>query len=466
VENRIESDKPIIEPVYSQASPNEPIELANEPVQFMHKGENYVRTAKVVIRFLPSDRLLFIVPADDMAKDLFWAWRKGSSLMDEKCIELNFTDRGVSVDAFCISVGAGADEMVFTPRRPCVPIPAQPPLLCSVIFHIFNFPKFHGPDDYTFVSNGVSLCDRAVLSADGWRIVIAGTDKTKDLCDSLKAQGGYALTHMGKLEREDGAAFSREQAEDVLSCTREFLSFALGRWIGIALPVGLSEDGQRVFEQWDLPLIAVGPWSASFSWFDPRHGELLSDVFPGFFSLWNDGTWKEHLKVALYWYIAANERTTGIGVDAGIILAQTALERLAWVHCVKHQKVVSEEAFKPRGLSAADRLRMMISTLGIPAEIPVTMSALHGKRGSKWADIPDAITSIRNSLVHPYEKNLPPKGSYYEAWQLSMWLLDLALLRFCNHNGDYGNRIANPRYVGQVESVPWGEQAMNDNAER
>ena len=463
--NRIESDKPIIEPVHSQAGPNEPIELANEPVQFMHKGENYERTAKVVIRFFPSYRLLFIVPANDMAKDPLWTLRIGSSLIEEKCIELNFTDRGVSVEAFCTSVGIGADEIVFTPRKAYVPIPPQPPLLCSMIFHIFNFPKFHGPDDYVFVSSGVSLCDRAVLRAGGWRVTIAGTDKTEDLCKSLRAQGGYAITHMGKVEREDGEVFSREQAEHVLSCTREFLSFALGRWIGIALPVGLSNDGQRVFEQWDLPRTTAGPWNGSFSWFDPRHGDLLSDVFPGFFSLWNDGMWKEHLKVALYWYIAANERTTGIGVDAGIILAQTALERLAWVHCVKHQKIVSEEAFKPRGLSAADRLRMLISTLGIPVNIPATMSALHGRRGRKWADIPDAITSIRNSLIHPYDKNLPPKGSYYEAWQLSMWLLDLALLRFCNHNGDYGNRIANSRYVGQVERVPWGEKAMNDNGE-
>jgi hypothetical protein len=156
-------------------------------------------------------------------------------------------------------------------------------------------------------------------------------------------------------------------------------------------------------------------------------------------------------------FISQKSVATGIGVDAGIILAQTALERLAWAHCVEDRKVVSQEAFKPRGLSAADRLRMLTSTLGIPVEIPKTMKALCGRRGTKWADIPDAITAIRNALVHPYEEKSPPTGAYYDGWRLSMWLLDLVLLCLCNHNGEYGNRIADPRYAGLVERVPWAK---------
>ena len=46
-----------------------------------------------------------------------------------------------------------------------------------------------------------------------------------------------------------------------------------------------------------------------------------------------------------------------------------------------------------------------------------------------------------------------------------MWLLDLVLLRLSNHNGEYGNRMANSRYVGQVEKVPWSEQNKKDSTE-
>jgi hypothetical protein len=118
--------------------------------------------------------------------------------------------------------------------------------------------------------------------------------------------------------------------------------------------------------------------------------------------------------------------------------------------------MVSQKAFLQKALSAPDKLRMLISSLGVPAELPATMTMLNAKPGEKWADIPDAITSIRNALVHPSEKkSFLTRDYFYEAWQLSMWLLDLVLLRLCKHTGDYANRLTNKRWVGTVERVPW-----------
>jgi hypothetical protein len=328
-----------------------------------------------------------------------------------------------------------------------------------VVFHLFNFAQFHrGPHDYAIVSKGLRMCGRAVLKAGGWNITIAATDKTHDVAAALQQNGGYVITHMGKIEREDGSEFSTEQVEPLLSCLEQFLSFALGRRAGIALPVGFDAEGRRVFEQWDVPNAARDGWRGSFSWFDERHGGLLSDVFPGFFSLWNDDDWKEHLRIALFWYLSANEDSGGINVDAGTILAQTALERLAWAYCVKDRRMVSQKAFEPRGLSAADKLRMLASALDIPMELPPDMAALNRGCKNKWADIPEAITAIRNALVHPSKKDSPPKGSYYQAWRVSMWLLDLVLLRLCKHTGRYANRLAGRRCVGMVEEVPWAKQ--------
>lgn len=84
--------------------------------------------------------------------------------------------------------------------------------------------------------------------------------------------------------------------------------------------------------------------NGSCSWFDEHHGELLADVFAGFMKLWTNELWRTPLTHALYWYLGACDRRTGIGVDTGIILAQTALEGLAWTYCVQDRKMVSRAA--------------------------------------------------------------------------------------------------------------------------
>ena len=103
-----------------------------------------------------------------------------------------------------------------------------------------------------------------------------------------------------------------------------------------------------------------------------------------------------------------------------------------------------------------DEQRALLA-LEIPADLPDRLKALHGRRGKKWSDGPDAVTGVRNALVHPSEKDELPEGAYFEAWQLSMWFLDLVLLRLCGYAGEYANRLALSRWVGQVEPVPWGQ---------
>jgi hypothetical protein len=152
--------------------------------------------------------------------------------------------------------------------------------------------------------------------------------------------------------------------------------------------------------------------------------------------------------------LAANDRTTGIGVDAALILAQTALELLAWNYCVKERRMVSEAAFKPRGLTAADKLRLLLSATNVPKEIPPQLKSLHHKPGGKWADSTAAITGVRNSLVHPDEESRPDDDTYYDAWRLSMHLIELILLRLCEHKGKYSNRLETRR-AGTVVPVPW-----------
>ena len=59
---------------------------------------------------------------------------------------------------------------------------------------------------------------------------------------------------MGEITRADGAKFSSEQLESVLTTLQHYLSFCLGRWAGVSMPVGFDVDGNRVYERWGITL--------------------------------------------------------------------------------------------------------------------------------------------------------------------------------------------------------------------
>ncbi len=147
------------------------------------------------------------------------------------------------------------------------------------------------------------------------------------------------------------------------------------------LYVGLDDAGQRTFESWGFGQLSSGTWEGHTSWFDEQHSELLREVLPGFASLWKRETWQRPLSETIYWYVAANRIGFGVNVDSALLFTQAAMELLAWTYCVQDRKMVSPEAFKPRGLKAADKLRILVSTLEIPLEIPGEMKALNAKAG-------------------------------------------------------------------------------------
>ena len=462
--DRIEVRKPLIDPIYSQAEANETIDLGQVPVQFDHDGNTHRETANVTMKFVPDDRLQFVVPLE--GKHPFFGMKLIAASCDD--MKLTLTDRGKSFDAFVAATGDEYGGIVFCPKRSAITVTPQASALSTATFHLFNFPEFRGPEDYILRTGeppreGCRSCGCVVLKADGWRITVAATDQTGNLVKSLRAQGGYALTHMGQIEREDGTAFTSEQLDDVLSCLQYFLSFALGRWAGVALPIGFDAEGNKVYEQWGLGRTADGRWNASCSWWHDLHGGWLSQVFPGFMSLWKSDLWQQPLTHALYWYVQACDRSVGIGVDTALILAQAALELLAWNHCVQDRKMVSAVAFKPRGLSAADKLRLLASSMDIPKEIPPGLSALCGRPGQKWKDGMDAITEIRNSLVHPHSQLRLPDDSSYEAWKLSLWYIDLVLLRLCGYGGMYADRLATSG-VRTVGHVPWARKETDKDS--
>lgn len=460
----IEVNKLLVTPMYSQANPNDVINLGEVGVRFSHNGKTYQETVQVSMQFIPNARLVFVIPDVDASNDgdkepaLIKQFSGGFFGLDPNWDgKLELTATGVVLDVFVKGYGDEYGAVTFMPNTSAVRITPTCKNISSATFHLFNFPDFFGPDDYIFrfgtpPLQGAKRCGRSLLQADGWTITIAATNKTDELCKALNREGGYVVTHVGEIRRQNGSTFTDVELDDIIHCLHAFLSFVLGRWAGVTLPVGFDKAEKKVFEEWGWRLTAADDWHGSKSWFDEHHAELMTEVFPGYYALWKNDLWRTAIWKATYWYVLAN----GSNSDSGLILAQTALELLAWTYCVEDRKMVSPGPFDK--LPAADKFRILASTLDIPLALPSHLKALNTPRPGSgvWQDAMDAITGIRNSLVHPHSKFKPQAGSSREAEMLSLWYLDLVLLRLCGHKGRYGNRLAPPpRYVGTVENVPW-----------
>lgn len=205
-------------------------------------------------------------------------------------------------------------------------------------------------------------------------------------------------------------------------------------------------------EEWGIR--RVSPWHRGTNWLDENHGESIVEFYPLFIERMRDEDWSATLDHAIYW----NHRseTTFVGPDGGCILLQTVLERLAWQLLVIDKKSLSEDGFLK--LPAADQIRLLASVCSIPLEIPAHLTELlKAAKEFNWSDGPQAFVAIRNMLVHPPKAKgrQQKKRPFYEAYLLGKWYLDLVILSACKYRGLYANRTKMPRWIGDVEQVPW-----------
>jgi hypothetical protein len=321
--------------------------------------------------------------------------------------------------------------------------------LTELVFHIPNLSHF-----YAFGADAPRdrPVDRIDLTAAGWHIEISPVENIDDLEKELKETGGYAITHVARSTRADGDTFDSKQARDLASALYYFLSFVEGNWTGGVLPFALSGNDAE-WQAW-APL-RVAAKQAVLSWADHHHAHLLPAVFNGYMRRFTDSSWRETVGHAIFWYIESNRNKSGL--EAGIILLLSALDTLAWQYLVIEQKTLSKTKFK--GLSAAERLRSLCAAFGIPLSIPNscgTLNALVSQLG--WADLADAVTDVRNNIVHP---DAPGRNQLFtsqimkDAWICGTWVLELALLWLFDFRGDYFDRRRSDKFVGNVSRVPW-----------
>jgi len=241
----------------------------------------------------------------------------------------------------------------------------------------------------------------------------------------------------------------------VLLALTRFLSFARGAACNLPVRWGVDSRGVVVWEKWGSPVIDA--WRGSQqSWFDEHHGNLLSEVFPGFAATFLDPDLGPPFKLALHWYEKCNTRAGGM--EGAIILGLTALDLLGALIVVDRTATMSEARYD--NLRAAAKLARLLQVMGVPEAIPARQSNLAAFAAANgWKDAAVALAEIRHGYVHANRKRRrvvlsASNLATFEAWWLALWYQEMALLYLLNHRGEYMHRLA-AKVVGEVETVPW-----------
>lgn len=294
---------------------------------------------------------------------------------------------------------------------------------------------------------------RIVLSGAGWRLTLDSREGLDQIVSSVKRSGGYALTHVGRLEREDGESFTRDEARKMIDAVYWFCSFVKGSAGGPVLPVGFGPGGKANWSDWRATI--AEPGYAADSWADVLHAQELANLFPGFLERWFDPFWQRVVHAGVAYYLDANIPRT---LQRAVALAQVGLEMLVYAILIDDQRKTWEE-IKPIGRAISG----LLDYYKIPITIPDHFTELAVVAAAEgWLTGPWAVTALRNEFIHA-KRDAPrrPHEVWVQAWKLISWYLELTLLATLRFNGEYANRLKWPRWVGTVERVPWAQPTSN-----
>jgi hypothetical protein len=425
-------------------TPSEPVPLYCGPVEVTRQGGSFQAEARISFDWLPSPEVRFEaapIPPGTLSPPESLRFRLPDGTVAE----------GRATRMRLAQGQQGLSARLSGPLATRVVRPADGEASYA-LFWLPNFDQVSG--GIIRYPDGSCAVHRLALKGGGWKVALDAVAGLKEVTSFLSANGGYGVTQVGRLEREDGAPFTAAEGLPVLHALGWYLSFAAGRWTGPCLPVGFDANGRNVWEVWDHARTAS--FERRQCWVDSNHGEHVEDPFPGFLKLWLDEDWEEVVRLAVHWYVEASAQAGSI--EGSIVLTQTAFELLASSVLVESERWLSADGYEK--LAASDRIRLLFHWAQVPVEIPARLRALTALgKAENWPDAPTAMTMIRNTITHPTRKNREKFGKHpgaarTEAWWLGLWDLELCLLRLFGYRGTYANRITQA-FAGEIERIPW-----------
>lgn len=318
-------------------------------------------------------------------------------------------------------------------------------------FSLVNFPNYLGRA-IRDTPRSLTYTGRLTFPFTAGEIRVDAIHEVKDLRKQAAREGGFVMTHVGEFVPTKGP-ISAKEASSLLTLLHNWFGFCRGAFAGPVFPQGVR-DGEVVWEH--LASWRLGESRTVPSWMANTHPVDLRDAFGGFAKLWEDDDWREPLTTAIAWYVEANARRTAH--ETRLILAQVALEMLAYVVAVETERLHSRSDFDR--LSAAGRIRTLLQSLEIPLLVPAHFAEVQSLLTDDVFDGPGLITYVRNKLVHATAKSRATVAAVsgvqrWECGQLALQYLELVLLALFGHTGRYAQR-AWRGWKGEDEiPVPW-----------
>jgi hypothetical protein len=337
--------------------------------------------------------------------------------------------------------------------------------LDRVVAHWFNLPRWRGSAHLaTHAADGTPRlvpAGRSVYEADGWRITLDIRPDHKAVFSDVRQADVYVMTHVMEIRRLNGTTFTAAEVTPVISALHVGLSFALGRWVAPALPVGLNDQAHAVWGQWG-PTLCDPARRISSGWWYPEDQESLTDLLACLLPTFRNPDKGQALRLQMQYAITAIA-DRGF-VEQRIISGAAGLEHLMWQELVLSGRLTEAE-FTSRAWPAHRKLRTLMTEAGVDLSVhadrlPAATAYAASQRvdGARSADGADVVTRVRNRLVHPKETQEPVygvKGLVTDSWLLTRHYLALLVLRSIGYRGSYQDLSRTNRWVGETEPVPW-----------
>src|SRR5882724_1320628 len=438
--DRLTDIPPRIRPYVSMSGLNEPIQIAAGPFRLVGPTDDALN-GQLVFRWLPSTALEFegaYAYADPDIAASSWFLESEADPPFRVPVFLTSVQPGTTTSSV-----RGIVNSVFAVGKDSFE---------SLRFCLVNFPDYIGaPVCYEPESLGV-FAGRLNLRAELGDCRLDEVPETTPLIKTARRDAGFAISHVGQW-RPASETITAQQAESLIRMLHVWFGFLRGAWAGPVFPQGLARStvAWRQFAAW-----RIGQSPSSPTWFPQRTPLDLSSAFRGFADRWNDPTWQDALTSAVSWLVEAN--SPNAVSETRIVLAQIALELLAWVYAVETRPLHSRTDFNR--LSAAGRIRILLQQLRIPSSVPDYLSDVTSLDDSDAFDGPGLITGVRNALVHATDRKRKLIAKLdgrqrYQCGQVALHYLELALLALFGHDGYYARR-GWEGWKGEDEvPVPW-----------
>ena len=278
-----------------------------------------------------------------------------------------------------------------------------------------------------YETGGWELFGAVVLTDDEWTVQIRQAPNHRGAQRYLRSIGGYQITHVGSICKDDGSLFSQEEAQEELNILRSFLSFCNGSFVGLTEIRGTGQDWKPLWEVWKDHNVGWSNGSENNSWIPDKvqANKMMESLFPGFGNKYRSD---KKLRSLVYRYLQANQTQPDIDPQTAEVIGRAAMN-LALNAKTKWKRLAQE--LERYGIS-----------LDIPDKMP-NLRKLHERNPPKNEGIkpgPSILNHIRNAHEHSDKQLYGTEEDYYtkalfEAWHLGQQYTEAIVLSRCGYPG-------------------------------